>query len=287
MSKAVYRLSSIARPLEGKYPTNLAVLIALPLIGIGLGIHAWLSAGGGTVNAILTGLDGMVIAFLVWALGREADPDRNLTAFASGALILYALVMGLPVSVWTLAFALMAARTVNRTVGQPAKPLDLVMVLILAGLSVFSEGYALVGIVAAVAIAIDVQLDRSRTLTLIAALVALSFTVWQLIVLEGDFAVLLWTPGSSTALMAIIGGLVAIGLLTTLLCPSPTSVCDAHGEPLSRARIRGGRLVITLTLLAGMAEGNALAHSLYPLGCVLLVTFVVGLIFAGRGKAAS
>ncbi|WP_339334902.1 hypothetical protein [uncultured Maricaulis sp.] len=287
MSKAVYRLSSIARPLEAKYPTNLAVLIALPLIGIGLGIHAWLSAGGGTVNAILTGLDGMVIAFLVWALGREADPDRNLTAFASGALILYALVMGLPVAVWTLAFALMAARTVNRTVGQPAKPLDLVMVLILAGLSVFSEGYALVGVVAAVAIAIDVQLDRSRTLTLIAALVALSFTIWQLIVLEGDFAALLWTPGSSTALMGIIGGLVAIGLLTTLLCPSPTSVCDARGEPLSRARIRGGRLVITLTLLAGMAEGNALAHSLYPLGCVLLVTFVVGLIFAGRGKAAS
>ena len=81
--------------------------------------------------------------------------------------------------------------------------------------------------------------------------------------------------------------MVAIGLLTTLLCPSPTSVCDARGEPLSRARIRGGRLVITLTLLAGMAEGNALAHSLYPLGCVLLVTFVVGLIFAGRGKAAS
>ena len=214
MSKAVYRLSSIARPLEAKYPTNKAVLIALPLIAIGLGAFAYLSAGGGAVNAVITGLEGMLVSFLVWALGREADPDRNLTAFASAALVLYALVLGLPVAVWTLAFVLMAARTVNRTVGQPAKPGDLVMVLILAGFSVFSEGYALMGLVAAIAIAIDVHLDRSRTLALVAALIALAFTVWQLITLEGDFAALLIPVGASTLLMAVIGGLVAIGLLT-------------------------------------------------------------------------
>ncbi|WP_295694259.1 hypothetical protein [uncultured Maricaulis sp.] len=284
MSKPLYRLTSIARPLEAKYPTNRAVLIALPLIALGLGIYAYTSAGGGAVNAVITGLEGMLVSFLVWALGREADPDRNLTAFASAALVLYALVLGLPVAVWTLAFALMAARTVNRTVGQPAKPGDLVMVLILAGFSVFSEGYALMGVVAAIAIAIDVQLDRSRSLALIAALIALSFTVWQLITLEGDFGALLWPAAASTTLMTIIGGLVAIGLASAFLCPKPTSVCDARGEPLSHARIRGGRLVIALVLLAGMPEGNALAHALYPLGGLLLVTFVVGLLPAIRPR---
>ncbi|OLF73199.1 hypothetical protein AWH62_09690 [Maricaulis sp. W15] len=283
MSKAVYRLSSIARPLEAKYPTNLAVLVALPLIGTGLGLYAYLSAGGGAVNALITGLEGMVIIFLGWALGREADPDRNLTAFMAAALILYGLVMGLPTSVWTLAFVLMAARTVNRTVGQPAKPGDLGIVLVLAGLSVFSDGYALMGLVAAIAIAIDVNLDRSRSLALIAALIALAFTVWQLITLEGDFTALLIPQGVSTTLMAVIGGLGVIGLLTALLCPVPTSVCDARGEALSHARVRGGRLVISLALLAGMAEGNALAHALYPLACVLLVTFIVRFIPTGRG----
>ncbi|WP_297733229.1 hypothetical protein [uncultured Maricaulis sp.] len=286
MSKSVYRLSSIARPLEAKYPTNRAVLIALPIIGLALGAYAYVSAGGGAVNAVITGLEGMLVSFLVWALGREADPDRNLTAFASAGLILYALVMGLPVAVWTLAFALMATRTVNRTVGQPAKPGDLVMVLILAGFSVFAEGYALMGLVAAIAIAIDVQLDRSRTLALIAALIALSFTVWQLITLEGDFAALLWPETASPTLMAIIGSLVVIGLASALLCPKPDSVCDARGEPLSRARVRGGRVILALTLLVGMAEGNAPAHDLYPIGCVLLVTFIVGLLPRRAARAA-
>ncbi len=286
MSKAVYRLSSIARPLEAKYPTNRAVLIALPLVGLGLGLYAYLSAGGGAVNAVITGLEAMVVTFLVWALGREADPDRNLTAFVAAALVIYALVMGLPVAVWTLAFVLMAARTVNRTVGQPAKPGDLVMVLILAGFSVFADGYALMGLVAAIAIAIDVNLDRSRTLALIAALAALGLTVWQLIELEGDFAALLWPEAASMHLMALIGGLVVIGLLSSLLCPRPTSVCDARGEPLSHARVRGGRLVISLALLVGMAEGNALAHALYPLGGVLLVTFIVGFIPTRPGRPA-
>ena len=163
----------------------------------------------------------------------------------------------------------------------------MVMVLILAGLSVFAEGYALMGFVAAIAIAIDVQLDRSRTLALIAALVALAFTVWQLITLEGDFAALLWPETASPALMAIIGGLVAIGLASALLCPKPDSVCDARGEPLSRARVRAGRLVLSLTLLVGMAEGNAPAHALYPIGCVLLVTFIMGLLPRRAAKQAA
>ncbi|WP_291844416.1 hypothetical protein [Maricaulis sp.] len=287
MSKAVYRLSSIARPLEARYPTNKAVLIALPLIALGLGTYAYVSAGGGAVNAVMTGLEGMLVSFLVWALGREADPDRNLTAFASAALILYALVLGLPVAVWTLAFVLMAARLVNRTVGQAAKPGDLVMVLILAGFSVFSEGYALMGLVAAIAIVIDVNLDRSRTLALIAALIALAFTVWHLITLEGDFAALLFPVDASPTLMAVIGSLVVIGLLGAWLCPLPTSVCDARGAPLSHARVRGGRLVMALALLAGMAEGNALAHALYPLGCVLLVTFIVRFLPRGRAKVGA
>jgi len=285
MSKAVYRLSSIARPLEAKYPTNRAVLIALPLIGLALGLFDYFSAGGGAVGAVITGLEGMVICFLGWALGREADPDRNLTAFAATALILYGLFVGLPTSVWTLAFVLMAARTVNRTVGQPAKPGDLVIVLVLAGFSVFSEGYALMGLVAAIAIAIDVNLDRSRTLALIAALIAIGLTAWQLITLEGDFAALLIPQGASLHLMGVIGGLVALGFLGAWLCPNPTSVCDARGEPLSHARVRGGRLVIALALLAGMAEGNALAHALYPLACIILVTFVVRFIPTGNGKA--
>ena len=139
-------------------------------------------------------------------------------------------------------------------------------------------------LVAAIAIAIDVHLDRSRTLALVAALIALAFTVWQLITLEGDFAALLIPVGASTLLMAVIGGLVAIGLLAAWLCPVPTSVCDARGEPLSHARVRGGRLVIALALLAGMAEGNALAHALYPLGCVLLVTLIVRFIPRGRAR---
>ena len=73
MSKAVYRLSSIARPLEARYPTNRAVLIALPLIGLALGAYAYVSAGGGALNAVITGLEGMLVSFLVWALGREVD----------------------------------------------------------------------------------------------------------------------------------------------------------------------------------------------------------------------
>ena len=162
MAHRVHKYSAIARPLEPEYRSNLAVMILLSVIALAIGGLAALN-GADALGALAAGGEAALVGFLTWALGREADPDRLSGAFIALALAILALAAGmasgLSPAVWTLAFALMAARTVNRTVGPEAKLTDLVLVLVLAGMAIWRDGYAAIGLVAAIAFALDAAFD--------------------------------------------------------------------------------------------------------------------------------
>jgi len=288
MSKAIYRYSSIARPLEPQYPTNKAMLILLPAIALALiGLHR-LGFGAGSMEAIQAGLKGMFAAFLVWALGREVDPDRNSTAFIALGATLIALAGQLEPSLWTLAFALMAARIVNRTVGPAARPVDIAIVVGLAGLAVFYDGYAAMGAIAALAIAIDVMFDRKRSLHLIAALIALSFSVWQLVQAEGDFHALLVAP--ALALDPVLqGGWLALSLAGAFLvitCPAPQCGCDTTGERLSHGRVKAGLLIVWLIAMSGITRGEDGLTGLLPVWTTIAGTAIARMVSLLRGPKA-
>ncbi|WP_417493627.1 hypothetical protein [Maricaulis sp.] len=271
MTKPIYRLSSIARPLEPQYPTNRAVLILLPLIALGTGGIAFLLRDAGLAGAVSAGLQGMLAAFLAWALGREVDPDRNEAAFIAMALTVAAVALGHAPALWVLALALMGTRVVVRTVGQAAKLNDLALVTILAGLAVFVDGYWAMGLVAGFAMAVDLFYDHKRTLNLVFAAFATGFSMFALVQSGGDIAAVtlqplgLVEPGWSLAVLA----LTALTGFFILTCPAVTSLCDASGEPLERRRVRGGGVIVLLFATAAMFEGQAGLLAALPLWAVL------------------
>jgi len=271
MSKAVYSRSSIARPLEPQYKTNLAVLVLMPIIGFAGFVWAGQNGMSG-LGQIFSALSYALVGFLSWAAAREFDPDRNAGAFLAMALAVAAAFFIGETAVWTMAFALMAIRVVNRSVGLPVKFGDILIVAALAALAVFRDGYAQIGFVAATAFALDAFLDRKRTLNLLGALVTLSFTAWELIELQGDFEALLL---SAVAVMDpmklyVALGVLALGVLHALLLGRVRSTGDATGEPLSGFRVRGGILVFCLTGLAVLPAGEAAALHALPLYAIII-----------------
>lgn len=271
MTKPIYRLSSIARPLEPQYPTNLAVLILLPLIALGTGAAAFFLRDASLADAVSTGIGGLLAAFLAWALGREVDPDRNEAAFVAMALTVVAIGLGWAPALWVLALALMATRIVVRTVGQAAKLTDLALVTVLAGLAVFVDGYWAMGLIAGFAMAVDLLYDRKRTLNLVFAAFATGLSMFAVVQRGGDWGALTLQPlgaidpGWSLAAL-VVTALSAVFILT---CPAVTSVCDASSEPLERRRVRGGAVIVILFATAAMFEGEAGLLATLPIWAVL------------------
>ncbi|MFS2318025.1 hypothetical protein RMQ97_08815 [Maricaulis sp. D1M11] len=288
MSKPIYALSSIARPLEPQYPTNLAMLILLPIIAVVFGGLSVALNGSGLLDAALDGVWMMLAGFVVWAMGREIDPDRNATAFIALPVFLIAASLGQDHALLTAAATLMAMRVVNRCVGNPLRAGDRFLVTALAAGSVFVDGMWAMGLVVAIALALDTLFDRKQTLNLVFAMISLSFSAWHLIEVEGDFAALTLdrVMALDTTQMAVTGALLALGLVFVLILPALKSVGDATGQPLSRPRVRGGGVILLLaaaasTLAPVQANGTVWLEvsALYA----VIVGFVLGRFWPQRG----
>lgn len=272
MSHAVHKISSIARPLEPKYPSNLTVLILLPLIGIGIAAFMVLVRDATIAAAAMTGVMGLFTAFLSWALGREIDPDRNAAAFVAMALAVLAIGLGWSPAVWALAMTLMAVRVVNRTVGPPARLTDLAIVVALAWMAVLRDGLWAMGGVAALAMLLDAYLDKRRTLNIAFAGAALAATVFAMIGQEGDLARLVTGPLDTIdpawlISAGLIGGVYVLALITY---PPVASVADVTGEPLGRARVKAGGFVLIAAAAAALLDGQAGLYSALPIWAVVI-----------------
>lgn len=97
------------RSLDPAYPTNLAIVL-----WVGLAWWLWGSSSG-------------LAIFFAWALTRELDPDRPLSALL--AALLATLWGGYSSGLFLL---LLGMRFVSRTPGVPARPLDSLLLLGLA-----------------------------------------------------------------------------------------------------------------------------------------------------------
>jgi hypothetical protein len=263
MSHMVYKYSSIARPLEIKYPSNLAVVIALPVIillvaGVEIGYR-----GTEILQAAGMGLHAALGGFLAWALGRELDPDRNAGAFVGMGLAVLAVLLGWAPALWMIATVLMATRLVNRTVGTPAHITDLGLITGLTAMAVFADGYWMVGVATAIAMAIDLYFDRSRTLNLVFAMIVTGFSAFAVVQADANWGVLLVSPAleidNNWVVAMLTVSVLTLGMALTL--PQVTSCADATGEPLNRRRIQGGVLVVlTIALVTGFSgQGGMLA----------------------------
>ncbi|MEP7325516.1 MAG: hypothetical protein ABI836_06185 [Gemmatimonadota bacterium] len=240
--------SSLNRPLDPRYPTNRAVLIILPLAGLGAA-GAALVRGGQGWHLLLAGLGGLGTAFVSWALAREVAPDDNPAAFVSMALA-YAAFLWIPhTSIMLVFLTITLARILNRTVGIPATPMDSVAIVLLVAWTMYSNRNPLPAVVAAVAFALDATLEpglRRQWIFAIVCLVLASLgalpigVAWNPVVpVESRWV--LWV------LAVIAAGFVVVIAGTRQL----TSTGDLTGAPLSPARVRAGMIVALMIATAG------------------------------------
>jgi hypothetical protein len=230
-------------PIDPRYPTNLAIG-ALTLVVAIAGAILRLVSGAAPLESALWGIGAGLALFLTWALGRELDPDHDLSAFVGTGLDLIGLlILDMP-SLLVIFWLLLILRIVNRTTGLPAKPLDSLAVLGL-GAWLAWQGYWMVGLATAVAFLLDGLLSPPLRHQLFASGLAF-FATLVLSIFHGDIAM---EHGPTTAV--VIAAAVMAGLFLVVIATSRESkaVGDVTGEPLNPRRVQAAQILALLTAL--------------------------------------
>lgn len=258
-------ITALGRLLDPRYPTNLAIA-ALALVVAVAGAIFHLFSGVALLESALWGVGAGFAVFLAWALGREIDPDHDLSAFVGAGLMLAGLVLfGLP-SLLVLLWLLLVLRVVNRTTGLPAKPADSLAVLGLGGWLTW-QGHWIVGLMTAVAFLLDGLLPTPLRHHLLLSGLAFFATV-VLSIFHGGMAM-----ESGPTLPIVISSVVMAGLFLVVITTSRESqaVGDATGKPLSPRRVQAAQVLALLTaLLFAWWEGASGVVALTPLWAALV-----------------
>lgn len=251
--------TGISRPLDFHYRSNRFVAIAAGTAG--LAAFAWQWSAGRDALA-LAPFSVAAGVFLAWAIGRELDPDDTSPAALAAVVVLPLMALG-PPSLGSSAAMLMAVRIAVRTTGLSPQWIDGVgLVVAAAYLGTQSQTWpALAALV--LAMALDPFIEPrglGRTLWFSGAMATVALT--GAIAYSAPSA---WRQPTRTEWL-VLGVTGAAALLAVANTRAPRSRCDSHDEPLSRPRLRAGRVLAGLTLAVGAVQlGGPAAHALGPL----------------------
>ena len=272
----IYRVTSIGRPIEPKYPTNKAILVlmvAAALIAGGITLVQGLGGGASATAA----LEAFLMVFACWALGRELAPDDNSAAFVGSVLAFIALWWWPSPSLLLLFTALALSRIVNRSTGLTARLGDSVIVTALVIWVMVGLQNPLAGVAAALAFLLDARMaDPNRRQWLFAAL-CLTAVVVQVWLMGSDNLGVTLLPEPPYVIAAIT--LLAF-LLLSLSLRSVSSRGDVGGLVLNPSRVRGGMLVVWLLAVQTGLQGPGALESVMPVLAVMAGVVLAGL--AGR-----
>lgn len=258
-------ITSIGRPVDLSYPTNRVVVIVSALVTLGAALLQRVS-GMPWFESGLWGLQAGLAGFLTWALGRELDPDHDVSAFVAFALAVGGLFLwGLP-RFSVLLWLTLVLRMVNRTTGLPAGILDSLGIL---GLSIWLslEGNWGYSFITTLAFLLDSQLPMRARRQLAFAVLGAVGTVTTAVMSDG----LLQQGGVS--LWAGLLALGGAGCFVPVILKSRTlsSVGDRTGKRLRSVRVQAAQV---LALLVGVETavlaGIAALGSLMPLWAAAL-----------------
>lgn len=251
-------VGAIARPLNPKYRTNVAIMALTPVLGVLMGALTLLQSGD-LAQAAVTGFFMGATVFLSWAIAREVDPKYPISAFVAVALAaIIMLVAPHTLELFTLAMLLTGVRIVNRIVGVPPQLGDSGVVLILVGL-VAAFGHWLVAIVGALIFVLDALLVNGTRLQWAFALLAAIAAVAAFLTRAGE-AVL------PSALVLAVLGVISAGYLWATVTTRDAGETDLAGYTLYPRRVQAGMVVVLLgAWLPVLWFGDAGAWSLSTL----------------------
>ena len=247
-------------PIDPSYPTNRAIA-ALALVPTVTGAISRLLSCAALLESVLWGIGAGFVPFLTWALGRELDPDHDLSAFVGAGLVLIAFLPPDMPSLVLILWLLLVLRIVNRSVGLAAKPLDSLGVLGL-GAWLAWQGYWLVGLMTAVAFLLDGLLSQPLRYHLFVSGLAFVITV-AIAIFHGEM-----TMESGPTMPVVIASVVMVGLFTIVIATTRKveAVGDATGKVLNPRRVQAAQVLALLTgLLFAWWAGASGMMAMLPL----------------------
>ncbi len=261
----VYRFTSIARPVDPRYPTNRALLVVVPLLAVvSVGLSGFLALDGGTISIALR---SMLTSFAAWAVTRELAPDDDAAAFLALALAWLAYLFFGTDAVLLPFVALFLVRIVNRSTGLPARPFDTFSVLGLCIWAAITLEQSLILLLAAAAFSLNATLKEPQRHHLVAAALCLAVFGWLLVtgrsVMSGYLTIRDWS---------IVGALAAANVRVIRQNRVPVSVCDVFAKPLDGSRVNAGLwLGFLLGLQALLTDGRSAWLDTPVWACLLAV----------------
>jgi hypothetical protein len=270
----MHKITALARPVDPRYPTNLAIAVLSLVVVLAAAAWRW-STGAAPLGSILWGINAGLVPFLTWALGRELDPDHDLSAFVGAALALVALFFVEFPSLFAMVWLLLLLRVVNRTVGLPATLFDTLTVLGL-GIWLTWQGEWMAGLATALALLLDGLLPPALRRHLIAAVLALGGTVVILVVHgaapEGFSSLEMGIPALVTAVLFLV---------VIVMSRRVQALGDVTGEPLRVERVQAAQGLALLTaVLYGVWSGSAGVLALLPLWAAMAGGGIYALAYA-------
>jgi hypothetical protein len=252
-------------PVDPSYPTTWAIA-ALALVVAIAGTIVHLLTGAALLESVLWSIGAGFVPFLTWALGRELDPDHDLSAFVGAGLVLIAFLLPEMPSLVLILWLLLVLRTVNRSVGLPAKPLDSLGVLGL-GTWLAWQGYWMVGLMTAVAFLLDGLLSPPLRYHLFVSGLAFVTTV-ILSFFHGDMSM-----ETGPSMSVVVSSVVAAGLFLIVIATTckVEAVGDATGKVLNPRRVQAAQVLALLTgLLFAWWAGASGMVTVLPLWAAMI-----------------
>ena len=256
--------SNIGRQMDFSLWSNRLITIGTLFVGavgvllvIRFDANSWLpvQAGGAT--------------FLIWAITRELDPDREASALIAAGLVGLWALSGFQVDLLPLVGLLLTARLIVETTGRRPLQTDLIAMVIVATAISFTALGWVGGFGLAAALYADNRMtaEHNNQAIVAALLAALGSSAVAFL-----FGVVPRSLLSAMPLLAIAAA--GLALLAVLRAPpQPTSVVDARTNAfLKPDRLQVARVAVGLLLAIGVLIGQSDSPALTPVVIALAVS---------------
>ncbi len=255
----ISKYSSLARVIDPRYPTNLAIVILSIFVG-GVQFLLNIFQGIDLVGSIFAAVPIGLSVFLTWALGREIDPEHELSAFAGLVLVIPGYWLLDAPDLIAVVTILLLLRLLNRTTGREPKLLDS---LTLAGLGIWLLFRAewIFGLITAAAFFLDSRLSSPKKQNFIFSGIMTILTVVSLIILE---PAALQKEISSPELFFVIG-VIVLFIPLIIHTRKIDLMCDFPNETINPLRVQVSQIfAVTAGTLVWLYKGKNGLNDLLP-----------------------
>ena len=259
-SMKISNYSSLARVVDPRYPTNFAIL-AISFLTAGALFFINFYHAEDILGSIAAAVSIGASVFLTWAIGREIDPEHELSAFAGLILVIPGFwILGAPDLVFVLTLLLLL-RILNRTTGIQPKLLDL-FTIIAFGSFLILRGDWIFGLLCAAALFLDSSLPEPSKQNLLFAGIMTALTIISLFV---NNPLPIQPELVSGQLFFVIGSLL---LFIPLIVQTRgiEVICDFQPEKVYPTRVQAGQLFsISAAVIIWLLQGLNGIINLLPL----------------------